>query len=243
MMKRRVLLVVLAMMFFAHSAMADDGGSPKGVHSGKATKSYKWWYFAGLPAEYFLVHIPLHEGSHALATAIDSDYEVGKFPPYPHLTEDGSGFYLGSVDIVCTGDACEDKTGLAVISLAPYITDTLLFSVSDLLLSTNVVEPTSISGRILFFAGMAVPLWDFSYNAGWAIDMSDAAHIATNLEIPRSAVMAAGMSVSAVGILRLWNGYKRAFSAPSKSHAKESSLVVAPIGSSQMLGLSVRGKF
>jgi len=238
-MTKRILLAVLAMMFFSQPAMADN-----------KTKTRKWLYLAGLPVYYFGAQIPIHEGSHALAVGLNDNYAVTKFQPYPHFTADREHFFLGSVGIICRGAACEDKTGSGVISLAPYMADIVIFTTADLLLSTNAVEPTSITGRVLYCAGMAVPWWDFAYNSVWAVEISDANHISQSFEIPRSAVMTAGITVSAVGLWRLWNGYRRAFSAPSSGHANlpagqagESNLVIRPIGSSQMLGVSVRGSF
>lgn len=242
-MLKKVLLALLAYYFLdavtmIHSALADND---KAEHRSEK-KDHKVWYFAGLPVYYFLVDIPVHEGSHALAIAINPNYTVGDYKPWPHLLNGGPHFLLGSVDAVCHSEnACADKTGMGVISLAPYITDTVLFTTADLLLSTNVVEPTSISGRVLYFAAMVVPWWDFAYNSVWVTDASDAASVAKNFGIPRWSVMAAGMSVSAVGLWRLWHGYKRAFHG--QRHPKESNLVIVPMGDSQTVGATASLRF
>ncbi len=246
MMKRiSILMVVICLqVFFIQSAMADvDPTPPSGA--GKATekaKSHKWVYFAALPIYYFGVQIPLHEGGHAFAGWLNPHYQVDNFKPWPHLINGGPHFVLGSVDIICASErACADKTGLGLISLAPYITDTLLFTAADSLLATNAVRPTSIGGRVLYFAGMVVPWWDFSANATiWANKRSDANYIAVNFGIPRWSVMATGMSVSAVGVWRLWEGYKRAFYG---HQAKESNLVITPISNSKTIGVSAYMRF
>ena len=148
---------------------------------------------------------------------------------------------MGSVDISCyTKTACADKTGLGVIFLAPYMTDLEIFAVSNWLLSTEKVNPTSVAGRALYFAGMVVPWWHFSYNAVWAIKGSDADYIASSFEIPRWSVMAVGTTVSALGVWRLWKGYKRAFHS---NRSNESNLIIAPISNSQTMGVSVGGRF
>ncbi|TSC84618.1 MAG: hypothetical protein G01um101413_2 [Parcubacteria group bacterium Gr01-1014_13] len=235
-----VIIVVFFQTFFVQSAIADKNSKeiPEAKVEKKA-KDGKVWYFAALPAYYLGVHIPLHESGHAFAGWLSPNYQVSNFKPWPHYNADGSRFFIGSVDITCVGKACDDKIGSGVIFLAPYITDTVLFTTSDLLLATNTVKPTSIPGRVLYFAGMVVPWWDFSYNAVWAIKGSDADHVARNFEIPRWSVMVAGASVSAVGLWRLWNGYNRAF----RGHAKESNLVITPISDSKTIGASVSMRF
>lgn len=242
-MLKRVLPALLAICFLqtlvtTGSALADDGGRKV---EGKA-KDHKWWYLAALPVDYFLVQIPLHEGAHAAAAGMSSNYEVDKFQPYPHFSPDGSAFYTGSASILCRGAACDDKVGLGVISAAPYFADTVVFATADLLLSTNTVEAASVSGRILYLAGMVIPWWDTTFNAVWANDLSDAAHIATNLGIPRWKVMAVGMGVSTVGIWRLWHGYKHAFHG-QRHDSKESNLVVVPMGDSGTIGATASLRF
>lgn len=241
---KRVMLALLAIIVLNGIVMVGDALADNNKVSRKAhKKDYKVWYFAGLPVDYFILQIPFHEGTHAMAAGISSNYDVFKFQPYPHYTPDGSVFYVGSVSFSCHGTACDDKVGLGVISAAPYIMDTAVFATADLLLSTKVVNATSVAGRILYFAGMVVPWWDLSFNAVWANDISDAAHIATNLDIPRWSVMAVGMSVSAVGVWRLWHGYKRAFRTQSNGHTGDSNLVVVPMSDAGTLGASVRGRF
>jgi hypothetical protein len=233
-----LLVAIFLQVFFVQSAMADDR-KPKVV---KKVKDHKAWYFAVSPVYYLTAHMTIHEGSHALAGAINPNYQVSNFKPWPHFIDGGPHFVLGSVNFSCIGKACEDKTGMGVISVAPYITDTVLFTTADLLLSANVIKPNSVPGRVLYFAGMVVPWWDFSYNAVWANKISDANHIAGNFQIPLWSVMATGMSVSAVGLWRLWGGYKRAF--PGKnSFAKESSLVIMPMKNSETVGISAGMRF
>lgn len=231
-----VLAVIMLQAFFIQSAMADDE-KPKAVEK---AKDHKAWYFAVSPVYYLSVHMTIHEGSHALVGAINPNYQVSNFKPYPHLIDGGPHFVLGSVDTICIDKACEDKSGMGLISVVPYITDTVLFTTSDLLLSAKVVKPNSVPGRVLYFAGMVVPWWDFSYNAVWANKISDANSIAQNFQIPLWSVMATGMSVSAVGLWRLWGGYKRAFRG---NNAKESSLVIVPLGGSGNVGISASMRF
>lgn len=234
-----VVVVALFQVFFVRSVVADNE-KPK-VEA--RAKDYKWAYFAALPAYYLGVHIPVHEGSHALAIGLDSNYELGSFKPWLHFIDGGPQFLFGSVELVCRGADCDDDAGAAVIFLAPYITDTAIFTVSDTLLSRDVVNPTSFSGRALYFAGMVVPWWDFSYNAVWATDRSDANYIAQKLHVPRWSVMTIGMGVSAVGIARLWSGYKRAFPKHGRAKAKESNLLITPMGGTETVGVSVHMRF
>lgn len=234
-MMRRVsmlLTIIFLQAFFSQSAVAEAN-----------PKDGKVWYFVTLPAYYFFVEIPIHEGSHALAAGLNPNFEVSKFQPWPHYTEHGS-LVLGSVMVTCASrEACDDKIGLGVIFLAPYVTATTIFTASDLLLFTKVVEPASITGRVLYFAGMIVPWWDFSYNAIWATNISDAAQIAKNFQISRWSVMAVGTGVSVVGVWRLWAGYKRAFSGQTHGNVKESNLVIVPMGDSGTIGASAIMRF
>ncbi len=236
-----VLTAIILQAFFFRSAIADKNSKevPE-LKVEKKAKDGKVWYFAALPAYYLSVHMTIHEGSHALVGAVNPNYDVSNFKPWPHLIDGGPHFVLGSVDFSCSGKGCEDKTGLGVISTAPYITDIALFTTSDLLLSANVVKPNSVSGRVLYFAGMVVPWWDlFSNSTIWANKNSDANHIAQDFQIPRWSVMATGIGVSAVGFWRLWVGYKRAF----HGRAKESGLVITPMNESGKIGASIGMRF
>jgi len=229
-----LLTAIFLQAFCVQSAMADHK-KPKA----EKTKDHKTWYFVAAPLYYLGVHIPLHESGHALAIGLNPNYSLDNFQPYPHF---GNGhFYFGSADAVCKSkEACADKTGLGVIFLAPYMTDMEIFAVSNWLLSTERINPTSVAGRALYFAGMVVPWWDFSFNAVWANDISDAAQIARNFEIPRWSVMAIGTSVSALGVWQLWSGYKRAFHSYK---GNESGVVITPMHDSGKIGVSVGMRF
>ncbi len=231
------IVLAVSMLTLSASFVAAEDDKPKA--EGKA-KDYKWAYFAALPVYYFVVEIPLHESSHGLAIVLSSNYEITKFQPYPHYDSAQGSFVFGSVSAICINqEKCPDKAGLGKIALAPYIMTPILFVTSDVLLATNVVEPTSVSGRAMYFAGMVVPWWDFTYNTFWATDISDNAKVAEGFGMPRSSVIAKGAIVSIVGAWRLWSGYKRAFPKHPQAKAKESSLLVTPMGGAETVGLSV----
>lgn len=239
------LVVVLLGLLFSSSAMADERFLPlNGKQKVKdKTGNSKVPYIAALPAYYFLVQVPLHESSHALLAGLNPNWEARKFRPFPHLNENNS-LVFGSVDMRCYSvEACGDKTGLGVIALAPYVTATTIFMVSDAVLSTGVVNPASTTGRVLYFAGMAMPWWDFFFNSVWAVNPSDAAAIANSFEIPRWSVVATGIGISAVGVWRLWVNGKRAFPGQNHDQAKESNLVIVPMGDSGTIGASAILRF
>jgi hypothetical protein len=235
-----IVAVALSQVFFTRSASADDN-KPKA--EGKA-KDYKWAYFAALPVYYFGVEIPMHESVHGLAAAMDTNYKVVEFKPYMHYDSEQGAFLFGSVTIECSDESnCSDKSGLGKIALSPYIMTTILFATSDVLLATNAVEPTSVSGRVMYFAGMVVPWWDFTYNTVWVTDISDNAKVAEGFGMPRSSVIAKGALISIAGIWRLWSGYKRAFPKNVRAKAKESNVLVTPMGGTETVGVSLHMTF
>lgn len=243
-MSKRVLaatVVALCQMFFVRPVVADDNSRLKAE---QRSKDYKWVYFASLPAYYFVVEIPLHESTHGLAAGLSSNYEVVDFKPYPHYDSDNNVFLFGGVSMICSNqEKCPNGADLGKIAIAPYIMTSTLFVTSDVLLATNVVEPTSVSGRVMYFAGMVVPWFDFTYNTVWATDISDNAKVAEALGVKRSSVVATGLLISAAGAWRLWSGYKRAFPKHGRAKAKESNLLITPMGGAETVGVSLSMTF
>ncbi|OGH91697.1 MAG: hypothetical protein A2534_04795 [Candidatus Magasanikbacteria bacterium RIFOXYD2_FULL_39_9] len=231
-------VVVLLQMFFAQSATADD----KSLKVEEEVKDYKWAYFVALPGYYFGVEIPFHESMHGLAAAFNSNYDVVEFKPYMHYDYNQNRFLFGSVVMECE-KSCSDKVGLGKIALAPSVMTSTLFITSDVLLATNAVEPTSVSGRVMYFAGMVAPWLDFTYNTFWATDISDNAKVAEGFGMSRSSVVAGGALISAVGAWRIWSGYKRAFPKNIRAKAKESNVLVVPMGGAETVGVSLHVTF
>lgn len=235
-----VVATVLCYMFFVPSVSADNN-KPK---AREGSKDYKWIYFAALPVYYFGVEIPLHESTHGLAASLGSDYKVVEFKPYLHYDSTQETFLFGSVSMVCDNqEKCPDQAALGKIALAPYVMTSSLFVTSDILLATDVVEPTSVSGRVMYFAGMVVPWFDFTYNTFWATDASDNAKVAESFGMSRSSVVAGGALISAAGAWRLWNGYKRAFPKRGQVKDRESNVLVTPMGGAETFGVSIHVSF
>ncbi|MEK9132491.1 MAG: hypothetical protein AAB606_02175 [Patescibacteria group bacterium] len=237
--KAFVALAVLIQIVFASSASADEASKSESL------KKDRLWYLAGLSLYAASVGIIIHEGSHAFAVWVDSDFELINFRPYPHI-EDGRGFVAGSVELRCNelddANNCADKTGLGVIASSPYITDLTLFVASDILLSTGAVNPDSKAGLALYLVGMVYGLYDFSRNLIWAVEGSDPDQIARNFEIPRWSVVASASAVSAVGLWRLWvNGRRVFFDADHSS--KESKLTIAPMSGPESFGMTLSVHF
>lgn len=246
------LLVVLTAVFFLQlfhiHRVLGDAKNIENVHSAKRkhrAKDNKVLYFASLPVYYFFVEIPIHEGAHALAVGLNPNWKLTKFQPYPHYAKDRDSYIFGSITKLCANkNRCPDKIGSGVISLAPYIMASTIFTISDALLYTESVDAKSTAGRALYFAGMVIPWWDLSYNAVWAVKGSDASRMAINFQIPLWSVMAAGIGISTVGAWRLLSGYKRAFSTCGKRcEFKKTDIVVAPMANSDTFGALVLGRF
>lgn len=231
---KRMLVVLMALMMSASAARADE------VSETESLSKNRLWYVAGLPLYIITAGIFVHEGSHALATMLDSDFELIGFRPYPHRLDD-RGWVGGSIEVRCkTLDErtfrCADRTGLGVIASAPYITDLALFTASDFLLSTGAVNPDSGAGLALYLFGMGASWYDFARNLIWAIEGSDPDQMARNFDIPLWSVVATASAVSAVGAWRLWVNGQRVF-FDGNSTAKEAKFTITPAGGSDSFGV------
>lgn len=228
------LAVALSQIITTSSARADEVSETESLHKNRL------WYVAGLPLYIITAGIFVHEGSHALATMLDGDFELTGFRPYPHRLDD-RGWVGGAIDVRCkTLDeqtfTCADKTGLGVIASAPYITDLALFTASDFLLSTGAVNPDSGAGLALYLFGMGASWYDFARNLIWAIEWSDPDQMSRNFDIPLWSVVAAASAVSAVGAWRLWVNGRRVF-FDEDSSIKEAKFTITPAGGSDSFGV------
>ena len=241
-MKRTLFaMMMVVQMLSAFSARAEE--APKS----ESFQRDRLWYAASLPLYILTAGIVVHEGSHALAVGLDDDFELIRFRPYPHYTDDGRGLVGGSIDVRCTDldpqtARCADKTGLGVIAGAPYITDTVFFVTADLLLSTGAVNPDGMMGLALYLAGMGSSWYDFASNLIWAIDGSDPDQMARNFAIPRWSVVATASALSAVGLWRLWVNGRRVFWDADPS-GKESKLTIMPMTSPESFGVWAEVRF
>ncbi|MEK7211998.1 MAG: hypothetical protein AAB731_05210 [Patescibacteria group bacterium] len=201
---------ILALMFPATAAAdkMDETILVPGWSSAKLQKpklkfqKKKLWNLAALPA-YFFAETALHEGSHAVAAKARGAVNVS-YKPYPHMESIGGGargFFWGSVtyDDPLEGFSAVDE---ALVTIAPYITDTALFTASDLLLG-YAVKPGSIPGLILWSAGMVAPLVNFAVNANGFGAANDFALFAKAAGINRYALLAMSDALVAVGIWRV----------------------------------------
>ena len=182
----------------------------------------KLWNLAALPA-YFFLETTIHEGSHAVA-AIFNGYHVSAFKPYPHVASGQllwGAFYLK--------DKWYSKSSEAVIAAAPYFTDLIIFTSTDLLLGYRLIPPESVAGLIVYTVGMVAPWINFVYNVNNTNPLNDFSCISRAIGINRWAVLAVGDVIAAIALWRLWvRGRDVLFSAaPTKE--KPSRITFVPL--------------
>lgn len=155
-------------------------------------KSSKILPFVLLPMALPL-HTLIHEGSHAVAAEM-LGYGVTGFYPYPHLHEDK--FYFGRITI---DKESPGGTEQIVFSLAPHMVDIFMFSFSDILLSTEIVDIKDTTGIVLYIFGIVAPVIDFSVGYLEGSDWDKARRVSDKTSITLNIV---GAAVMAVGIYR-----------------------------------------
>jgi len=131
---------------------------PKPEESRKINTHGKFPALLGAAPTAYWHQVVIHEGMHALAAAA-MGRDVRGFYPYPHMHD--SEFYFGRVSV--------DKEGLSdgqriLFSLAPAISDAVVFGVCDALLSAETPHAGSTAGAIVFMLGIVAPAVDFMAN-------------------------------------------------------------------------------
>jgi hypothetical protein len=124
--------------------------------------------------------------------------KVTQFAPYPCRDSRGE-LHLG-----CFSSTVPDGMRVGggthiVIGIAPYILGVSVFAVSDILLSTGMVDPGSPGGVILYVVGMLAPFVDLAANL--VLGKSDWSGIRQRANHPVFDV--AGSALLVVGMWRL----------------------------------------
>lgn len=193
----------------------------------------KLWNLAALPA-YFFLETTLHEGSHGVA-ALACGAKVTAFKPYPHMAD---GHLLWGA--VYT-DGKLSRGNDAVFTIAPYMTDIILFTSVDLLLGYRVIPPGSVAGLIVYIAGMLAPWINFVYNANNPRSISDFSQFSKITGMNRWALLALSDAIAAFAAWRLWvRGREVLFSAVP---AKSSRFSLAPFASGDAKGVAALVRF
>ncbi|MFA5175482.1 MAG: hypothetical protein WC430_03660 [Patescibacteria group bacterium] len=180
--KLYIYIIIVITLFFSANA------------EGRFRKEVLWNLLAA-PA-YGFVQLNIHEGSHALG-ALTVGAELIQYQPYPSL-ENGI-FMWGKV----VTNKIYDRHENGFVLVAPYISDVVIFTASDIILSTEVISPHSISGGILFIAGMVAPFADFVANINNWSEGNDFTRISELYDIPRVFPMIIGNIISAVALWRI----------------------------------------
>ena len=229
---RKFIVLLSLIMAFPASALAEPTSQPLKVPEWTRMKlerpklkfqKKKLWNLAALPA-YFFVEVNLHEGSHTL-TAMARGYKVAAYKPYPHMYE---GRFLWGAFYTKAGTSFRPVDD-ALITIAPYITDVIIFTSVDLLLGFRVIPPESVAGLIVYTVGMLAPWINFVYNINNVSAMNDFSVFAKVNGANRWVVLAVGDAIAAFAAWRLWvRGRDVLFSAaPVKE--KPSRVTVAPL--------------
>ncbi len=246
-MKKMILAVFVVMAVSFQMAQAQT--APTTQQSEEKDSNYPALWLLGGVAEYFVVHISVHESMHALAAGLASDWEVVGFRPYPHRSDNGESLVFGDMSSRCLhpdpiSGNCVFGADFGMITLTPYIADVAMFAVSDIMLSTGVVTPNSAGGKILFFVGMAAPWLDVAFNSTFSsFEGSDADFVAKSFHIPKWSVIAIGSGISAVGVWRLWINGKRAFGGSHPAVKENRHLTVTPMVGPGTFGASTSFRF
>lgn len=189
----------------------------------------------GLPL-YFVVQTSLHESSHALAgTAAGGT--VTDFRPYPHMED--QNFVFGSTNI--EGKFSDAQVGL--ILAAPVMTDVLMFTASDLLLTYAIDDDSAVAPFVLV-GGMVAPLVDFLWNVNGTSQYNDTTRWTKLAGLPRWSTMLMGDALAAVAVWRiLHHGYYILFEHDRPASVAQPTLTVSPTFVAGGGALTISGRF
>lgn len=245
--KSTFFISVLLVSGMAHAETADEEiGIATGnlqMRSGQQERLLGQVFLA--PA-YFMLWITAHEGSHALwGLALGRD--VVDFKPYPHYAimrdDDGESHRVllyGSV--MFRYDNNEERWRSALISIAPAITDVVMFTAVDAALE-HAVDPRSAAAPFLLIGGMITPLVDFVTGMNCMQDTCDWSRFSRDSGIPRSLLMMTGYAMASVALWRCLHHFRRIFMERMVRSESQQSVTVAPITTGELTGLGVSGSF
>lgn len=147
------------------------------------------------------MQVNLHEGSHALA-AMSLGYHVDTYKPWPHFVDiDGQSHLVGGEFAIREDDAAIPRADYAWISIAPFVTDLLLFLASDLAL--EAVPADSYGAPFLAFGGMMFPLPDFAAGILFRTSETDIMKFHQSSGVPSWVSFLVGGALIVVGSWRL----------------------------------------
>jgi len=231
----------LAAPAVANGNLADgDTFKGNGSFSELHLKPKAKWHLLGhslaIPA-YFLLQTTIHESSHALA-AVGAGTTVTDFRPYPHMSR--GNFVFGEM---ATKDRLSD-TGEGLLLAAPLMTDMVMFTASDLLL-TYAMNDDSAAAPFLLMGGMIVPLVDFLVNVNGPSNYNDTSRWTKMAGLPRWSTALMGDALAAVAVWRvLHQGYRIFFEhETSTASYNQSGLSMSPLLIGDSPGLSFSGSF
>jgi len=155
----------------------------------------------------FWAQIALHEGSHAIMmTALGG--RVARFHILPSYQ--GDKMYLGYTDV--KWPAPPTATQLAMVSLAPQMTNVLLFTTTEMLFYYDIIPPDSRLAPLFFVFGELAPWIDFTFTVV-IYDSTDMRNLQERSGVSRGVSRSVGAAISAVGAYFL---IKRGYSVFSK---------------------------
>ncbi|KPJ85774.1 hypothetical protein AMJ57_01895 [Parcubacteria bacterium SG8_24] len=225
-------MVVAVMTLMPQTVRAEESGV-------ESRRKELLWHLAGAPA-YFFLSLNFHEGSHALA-GMALGYEVEAYKPYPHFAklDDGSEQFVGGA--VHLKDPI-DSAHLAFISIAPMLTDILVFTAADL--SLSYIETDSHAVPFILNAGMLYVWADF---VGGLIsiffDHGDLKRFGDESGVPPALTFGVGCALAYVGFVRILDRQKQ-FILGTRDDATSGRAMIAPLyHRGEAIGLSYSFRF
>lgn len=199
------------------------------------------WFFAG---------ILTHESSHAVM-GMACGFRVDRFYPYPVIvpvqrderSEPVDTFYLGFTIFEPRPVSEVRDWQVAMTAIAPFLTDTLLFTVGDTLL-THVIDPRSAGAPFALVGLMMTPLADFIIGLFTLNEGGDLRQFSDAAGIPVGVSAGIGWSMAIVGLWRVAYQFRRIFMEPRSERERNGRRVsAAPLLGSDFGGFGLSGSF
>lgn len=195
-MKRKMFVIVAAFLLWPVSVRAEEAEAKTANW-----QNIKLGIFLLLPAHFWQTTI--HEGAHAIATkALGGD--VVEFSILP--SNDNGHFYMGYTKSRWPHPPTDKERALVLIS--PKIADILLFSASEIIFRTGIIDNSSQSAAALFVFGELAPWVDFTVGT---INSSDMAKFESATGLRASFTRTIGATISVIGFYFLFERAKKVF--------------------------------
>lgn len=228
-MERKILIVVAAFLLLPASARAEETEAKK-----INWQNIKLGIFLLLPAHF--LETAIHEGSHAIA-AKASGGNVTEFNILP--SNDDGHFYMGYTKISWPHPPTNKERALVLVS--PKIANIFLFSASEIIFRTGIIDNSSQSAVVLFIFGELAPWVDFT--AG-IIHSTDMTRFESATGLRASFTRTIGAMISFAGFYFLFERAKKVFLTSWREREKPSAWIhFNLIADRNLTGGAIKGRF